>query len=123
MTIRRGGMLLSITMAAAAIATAVTAIVIVGQWLRRTSPAGMPRLLPGRRDSADRMGIFRALDNARGQSPQGRHARAGGHPATHRRCLLARFVTTGSPPRGDDTGVCGCADGAHRPLRQSLAVI
>jgi len=55
MTIRCGGKLLSITSAAIAIAAAVTAIVIDGQWCRRTSPAGMRRYFSLPRASLENM--------------------------------------------------------------------
>src|SRR3974390_1911133 len=45
MRIMRGGMLLSITMAASAIAAAVTPIVIAGQWFRTNSLAAMEPFL------------------------------------------------------------------------------
>jgi len=45
MRIMRGGMLLSITMAASAIAAAVTPIVIAGQWFRKNSLAAMEPFL------------------------------------------------------------------------------
>jgi hypothetical protein len=45
MTMRCGGMLLNITMAAHPIAAAVAAIVTVGQWCRRISLKDMPRVI------------------------------------------------------------------------------
>src|SRR5216683_2155136 len=71
MTIRCGGMLRSITMAAHAIAAAVTVIVIAGQLFRRMSLAAMQPyhsfcqpLPPDRGYIHAKMRIFRAPDNA-----------------------------------------------------------
>ena len=96
MTILRGGMLRSTTTAAHAIAAAVTAIVIAGQWFRRTSLAAIqPRfsLFRGQRYLLNRAMRTVAFKQDRSRTPR----QAGARRVSETKVALELIQRRGDP--------------------------